>query len=193
MDVHIFWDHRAPEGMAGPAGRSVAAITGTRVNTCVSPLVLSGYSGQRRQVDAGVALDSLGTFMHRQGILGPVLLVVGQDLFATGLDFVFGLARPHTRASVISGVRLSNEYYGRPTNDEDLIERLAKEGSHELGHIFGLSHCINHECIMFNPHTLDELDGKKKEFCPVCSVALEEGKAEIPSGKEPVLLRPHRG
>ena len=72
-----------------------------------------------------------------------------------------------------------NEYYGRHTNDEDLIERIAKEGSHELGHIYGLSHCSNHECIMFNPHTLDELDGKKEEFCPGCMVALEKGKSMI--------------
>lgn len=179
MDVHIFWDHGAPEGLARPSGRAIASITGTTVKVCESPLVLNGYIGHRRQVDAGVVLDGIGTFMHRQGIPGPVLLVIGQDIFATGLDFVFGLARPPTRASVISGVRLSNEYYGRRPNDEDLVERLAKEGSHELGHIYGLSHCDNHECIMFNPHTLDELDGKKKEFCPVCSVALEKGKSEM--------------
>ncbi len=179
MDVHIFWDHRAPEGLAGPAARCIAAITGTTVKVSESPLVLNGYSGNRRQVDAGVVLDNLGTVMHRQDIHGPVLLVIGQDIFATGLDFVFGLARPQTRASVVSGVRLSNEYYGRHTNDEDLIERIAKEGSHELGHIYGLGHCSNHECIMFNPHTLDELDGKKKEFCPVCTVELEKGKSAI--------------
>jgi archaemetzincin len=179
MDVHIFWDHRAPQGLAGPAGRSIAAITGTVIKVSDNPIVLNGYIGHRKQVDAGVVLDNLGTFVHRQGIHGPVLLVIGQDLFATGLDFVFGLARPQTRVSVVSGIRLSNDYYGRPVNDEDLVERIAKEGSHELGHIFGLSHCSNHECIMFNPHTLDELDGKKKEFCPGCSVALEEGKSAI--------------
>jgi predicted Zn-dependent protease len=32
---------------------------------------------------------------------------------------------------------------------------------------------------MYNPHTLDELDGKKKEFCPVCRVALENGKSAL--------------
>jgi len=179
MDVHIFWDHRAPQGLAGPVGRSVTAITSTPVRISDNPIVLNGYIGHRRQVDAGIVLDSLGTCVHRQGIQGPVLLVIGQDLFATGLEFVFGLARPQTQVSVVSSIRLSNEYYGRHPDDEDLIERLAKEGSHELGHIYGLSHCNNHECIMFNPHTLDELDGKKKEFCPVCRVALEDGKSAL--------------
>ncbi len=179
MDVHIFWDHRAPEGLARSVSRSVTAIAGLTVDVHDSPLALNGYNGQRRQIDAGVVLDNLGTLMRRQRIQGPVLLVVGQDLFATGLDFVFGLARPQTRASIVSSVRLSNEYYGRHPCDEDLVERLAKEGSHELGHIYGLSHCNNHECIMFNPHSLDELDGKKKEFCQVCSAAIETGKSAI--------------
>lgn len=183
MDVHIFWDHRAPEGLAGPACRCIAAITGTTIKVCASPLVLNGYCGHRRQIDAGVVLDSLGTFIHRQGVRGPVILVVGQDLFANGLDFVFGLARPQTGVSVVSAVRLNNEYYSRHTNDEDLVERLAKECSHELGHIYGLPHCSDHECIMFNPHTLDELDGKKKEFCPECTIALEKGKSVMHSGK----------
>ena len=119
---------------------------------------------------------------HRQKITGPVLLVIGQDLFATGFDFVFGLARPQTRVSVISGVRLDNDFYNRPANDEDLIERLAKEGSHESV-IYWACHCDNHECIMFNPHTLDELDGKKKEFCPVCEAELEKGKSVMIGGK----------
>jgi archaemetzincin len=179
MDVHIFWDHRAPQGLAGPVGRSIAAITGTTVQVNDNPIVLTGYIGQRKQVDAGIILDSLGTYLHRQGIRGPVLLVIGQDLFATGHEFVFGLARPPTQVSLVSSVRLCNEYYGRHPDDEDLVERLAREGSHELGHIYGLSHCSNHECIMFNPHTLDELDGKKKEFCPACSIALERGKEEL--------------
>jgi archaemetzincin len=177
MDVHIFWDHRAPQGLARPTGRSIAAITGTNVQVSDNPVVLTGYIGHRRQVDAGIVLDSLGTYVHRQDIREPILLIIGQDLFATGLEFVFGLARPQTLVSVVSSIRLSNEYYSRHQNDEDLVERLAKEGSHELGHIYGLSHCNNHECIMFNPHTLDELDGKKQEFCPECSIALERGKS----------------
>ena len=63
---------------------------------------------------------------------------------------------------------LGNEYYGREGNDDDLIDRITKEGAHEVGHLVGLGHCDNTECIMFRPDTLDELDGKKKMFCPAC-------------------------
>jgi archaemetzincin len=176
MDVHIFWDQHAPEGLAGPVQRCIEGITGLRAEVIESPVVLNGYIGHRKQVDACAVLDSIGTFSRLHALHSAVLLVIGQDLFAPGLDFVFGLARPQTRVSVVSSVRLDNGYYGRDRNDEDLTDRISKEGSHEIGHIYGLSHCNNHECIMYNPHTLDELDGKLKEFCPVCMKALENGE-----------------
>ena len=71
-------------------------------------------------------------------ITEPVLLVVHQDLFGNGHSFVFGLARESVGAAVVSTARLGNEYYGRPGNDDDLIDRITKEGAHEVGHLFGL-------------------------------------------------------
>jgi archaemetzincin len=70
---------------------------------------------------------------------------------------------------VVSTARLSNEYYGRGGNDDDLIDRITKEGTHEMGHLLGLDHCHDQECIMFKPDTLDELDRKKKVLCKICS------------------------
>jgi archaemetzincin len=86
---------------------------------------------------------------------------------------VFGLAREAAGAAVISTARLGNEYYGRDGNDDDLIDRITKEGAHEVGHLFGLEHCRNRECIMFRPDTLDELDRKKKMLCQTCREHLE--------------------
>jgi len=50
---------------------------------------------------------------------------------------------------------------------------LFREGAHEVGHLLGLGHCDNPECIMFRPDTLDELDRKKKMFCEACREQLE--------------------
>jgi archaemetzincin len=175
MDVLIFWDRRAPPGLARPVLRCISGITGNTLDIAENPVIFGGYLRNRDQTDACTVLDDMATFVRLHRIELPVLLVLGNDIFAPGLDFVFGLARPSSGVSVVSSVRLDNEYYGRHKNDEDLIDRIAKEGSHEIGHLFGLDHCSNHECIMFNPHTLDELDGKKKEFCPECRDALLRG------------------
>ena len=179
MDVLIFWDRRAPPGLARPVLRCISDITGFSADIAENPVIIGGYMRYRDQVNACTVLDDLATFKRLHKIRPPILLVLGHDLFAPGLDFVFGLARPPARVSVVSGMRLGNEYYGRDKNDEDLIDRVSKEGSHEIGHLFGLGHCDDHECIMYNPHTLDELDGKTKEFCPSCSGALLRGKREF--------------
>ncbi len=95
-----------------------------------------------------------------------------QDLFKNGNNFVFGLARESVGAAVVSTARLSNEYYGLRGSDDDFIDRIVKEGAHEVGHLLGLPHCANCECVMFKPDTLDELDRKKKMLCPVCANSL---------------------
>ena len=76
-------------------------------------------------------------------------------------------------AGVVSTARLNNEYYGRRGSDDDFIDRIVKEGSHEIGHMLGLPHCTVPECIMFRPDTLDELYRKKKVLCPDCRELLE--------------------
>ncbi len=127
----------------------------------------------RQQVDAQALLDSIQAFKHRHRIAEPVLLVVHQDLFRNGNSFVFGLARESVGAGVVSTFRLANEYYGREGSDEDYIDRIAKEGAHEIGHLLGLPHCTDPECVMFRPDTLDELDRKKKVLCPSCREQLD--------------------
>ena len=179
MDLLIFWDRRAPSGLARPVLRCISNITGLDGDIADNPMTIGGYLRNRDQTNACTVLDDLATFVRLHRIELPVLLVLGHDMFAPGLDFVFGLARPSAGVSVVSSVRLDNEYYGRDKNDEDMVDRISREGSHEIGHLFGLDHCSNHECIMFNPHTLDELNGKKKEFCPLCSGALLDGKRKI--------------
>ena len=102
------------------------------------------------------------------GYTDPILLVVSQDLFNRGHSTLFGLARESAGVAAVSTARLANEYYGLEASDDALIDRIVTEGAHEVGHLLGLPHCTNRECIMFCPDTLDELNGKKKRFCDAC-------------------------
>ena len=172
MHLHIFWDSQAPDGLQVPVKRLISSLIGVPVTVTENHVRVTGYVNDRRQVDAQSALDSIQAYKYRHGLTEPVLLVVHQDLFGNGHSFVFGLAREAVGAAIVSTARLGNEYYGRAPNDDDLIDRITKEGTHEFGHLLGLGHCATHECIMFKPDTLDELDRKKKMFCPVCKAAL---------------------
>jgi archaemetzincin len=174
MHIHIFWDSQSPAGLQMPVARSIESVLGVRTTVAENHVRITGLNMVRKQVDAQALLDSVQTYKHRHGIHEPVLLVVHQDLFREGNSFVFGLARESVGAGVVSTARLNNEYYGRRGSDDDFIDRIVKEGSHEIGHLLGLPHCTDRECVMFKPDTLDELDRKKKVVCPVCRTLLDQ-------------------
>jgi len=179
MHLNIFWDSLAPGGFQMPVAKNTSALTGIGTTVTENRVRMMGYAGEKKQVDAAALLDSISAYKHRHDIPEPILLVVSQDLFIPRHSFVFGLARETEGVAVVSSARLGNGFYGRIHSDDDLIDRLSKEGAHETGHLFGLSHCTVPECIMFKPDTLAELDCKKKMFCPACreklwSVSIDE-------------------
>ena len=174
MLIHIFWDSLSPAGLQMPVARTISSVLGIRTTVSENHVRIAGLDMVRRQVDARALLDSVQAYKRRHGVSDPVLLVVHQDLFRDGNSFVFGLARESVGAGVVSTARLSNEFYGRQGSDDDFIDRIVKEGSHEIGHLLGLPHCSDPECVMFRPNTLDELDRKKKTLCPACREALDQ-------------------
>jgi len=176
MDLLIFWDSGAPAGLELPVMRLISGMLAIPAKVCANPLIMNGYSGSRRQTDACVLLDTLDLFKQRQGIRNQVLLVTGNDIFSAGQSSLFGLARPIAGAAVVSTARLSNEFYGRAGNEDDLIDRTVKESAHEIGHLLGLDHCMVPACIMHNPLTLDDLDRKKRWFCPDCKDLLDSAR-----------------
>ncbi len=87
------------------------------------------------------------------------------DIYSDNLNFVFGIGLPF-KGCIVSYARL----YSR--NEELFLLRFRKEITHEMGHVFGLSHCPNPYCVMHFSNSLADTDRKGEDFCPYCQEKL---------------------
>lgn len=95
-----------------------------------------------------------------------------QDLYVPVLSYVFGEAQLGGRAAVVSVHRFRNEFYGLPPDRAVLKDRLIRETIHELGHTWGLYHCLEPECVMHPCSYAEEIDLKSSRFCDQCGRTL---------------------
>ncbi|MCS7144209.1 MAG: archaemetzincin family Zn-dependent metalloprotease [Archaeoglobaceae archaeon] len=91
------------------------------------------------------------------------LAITSEDLYAKGLNFVFGEAEVGGLKAIVSYYRLK---FG--VSREELKIRLLKEAVHELGHVFGLTHCKVNGCVMNFSNNVLEVDKKTSSFCEKC-------------------------
>ena len=128
------------------------------------PIPKGAYDSNRGQYRSSPFLEALRK--HDTDKRSKFLGITSLDLFANGLNFIFGQADGDV--CIISTHRLRPEYYGEPHDEKIFVERSTKEAVHELGHTFSLKHCLNPSCVMyFSNHILDT-DRKGKNFCEKC-------------------------
>jgi len=101
-----------------------------------------------------------------------VLGVTSEDLYAEGLNFIFGQAQFGGRIAIISIHRLNPQFYKKPFDKKILIERAKKEAIHEIGHTLRLEHCPNEKCVMCFSNTISDVDKKGKDLCEMCKIQL---------------------
>ncbi len=101
--------------------------------------------------------------------MGKVLVITDADLYVPVLTFVFGEAQLNGKHSIVSVCRLHEEFYSGISDDELLFVRTMKEVLHELGHNFGLLHCVDWDCVMHSSQGIEEVDIKGEFYCRACA------------------------
>lgn len=155
----------------------------TRLAKTVGDTFRASVSRQALQFDPSLAFDSYRNQYNSTMFLSLLLNsydetearivgVTGYDLFVPVLTFVFGEAQLNGRVAVVSSFRLRPEYYGLSPDSILLESRIEKEVIHEIGHTFGLLHCIDPACVMHSSTYAEDIDLKGNRLCQRCLVHL---------------------
>jgi archaemetzincin len=97
-----------------------------------------------------------------------VLAVIDHDIYADGLNYVFGQAILNGSCALISLSRLRSGAENVTDFRSLFLSRVEKEAVHELGHVFGLRHCPDSTCVMYLSGNIDDTDEKSSKFCSRC-------------------------
>ena len=128
------------------------------------------YDSRRNQYHSTRMLALLEHHLDSVGA-DRVLGITSSDLFVPGMDFVFGEARCPGQAAVVSSFRLCQ--FNELGEEERFEPRIRKEAVHEIGHMLGLQHCSNVNCVMHFSKTLTDTDIKNDNYCSECQTQIE--------------------
>lgn len=93
-----------------------------------------------------------------------VMGITTTDLYpAPSWNFVFGEANPTDGVGIFSFAR-----YGKAWASKRFWQRSVGTLFHEIGHLFGLQHCVFYQCVMNGSDSLAESDRHPLHVCPVC-------------------------
>lgn len=120
------------------------------------------YNPLRNQYCASTIIKDLATKRTTQFNLKIGMIDV--DIYAHGMNFIFGITDPLKKTAIVSTHRLAGD---------KITERISKEVVHEIGHLLGLKHCSNPYCVMYFSNTLSDTDNKDIGLCNNCSADIE--------------------
>jgi len=101
-----------------------------------------------------------------------LLGVTMEDLYPEeSWNYVFGQATFDDRVGLYSLVRFYPAFWGREATTEAEQKGLVRSLQtlvHETGHMFGVAHCQQYECVMNGSNSLEESDRRPIHLCPEC-------------------------
>lgn len=146
-----------------------------------------GDEGQQ-QLHVGSLIEVLGRIKYERDVLCRVGVTMCDLFDHEEGGFVYGTARPMDGVGVFSFARFGPDAElddgsgagpasgpGESAHRRSPLYRCAKVLTHELGHLFGIEHCIHFECLMCGCNHLQEFDQRPLHLCPIDLRKLHEG------------------
>jgi len=135
----------------------------------VLPISQGAFDRKRSQYNSSLLLNEVRVYAaKRQQDFHRVLGVVDADMFAFGLNYVFGEAYALGAAALVSLWRLKPEFCRDQPNKSLYLLRAQKEAVHELGHTLGVKHCPRSLCVMHFSNSIFDTDKKQNLLCDDC-------------------------
>lgn len=129
------------------------------------------FKDGQEQILASYVLDSILIKRKPQDAVA-LMGITERDLFPRpDWNYVFGLASYENGVGVSSIYRFADGHLTTSNFNESLL-RLMKISSHEIGHMFGITHCLNANCVMNGTNTLTETDYHLARACSLCQQKL---------------------
>ena len=101
-----------------------------------------------------------------------MISILIDDLYPeSSWNFVFGLSTIEERVGVFSFARFSSSFEKKNEAinfDNYLLYCSCSTLTHEIGHTFGMEHCIYYTCLMNGCNNLEEAKKQPLYECPVC-------------------------
>lgn len=171
MKIGILPVGQVQPGILAEVGQGLAKVYPDAVCSVIEnalPVPQEAFDKKRCQYNSSVILNGVRVFAAERGEFHRILGVVDIDVFAPGLNYVFGEAFVPGKAALISLWRLKPEFYGESTSWEVFVSRAVKEAVHELGHTLGLMHCSKSLCVMHFSNSIFDTDHKQSLLCGQC-------------------------
>ena len=143
--------------------------TTATVITDVLPVPQGAFDKKRSQYNSSLLLNEVRVYAaKKQQDFHRILGVVDADMYAFGLNYVFGEAYTPGATALVSVWRLKPEFYRDQPNQSLYLLRAQKEAVHELGHTLGVKHCPRSLCAMHFSNSIFDTDKKQNLLCDEC-------------------------
>lgn len=101
-----------------------------------------------------------------------LLFLTTDNLYSPVFASYFGEAQFNGRVGIVSTYLLQEDLGNDYSSNVILLSRFGKVAIHESGHLFGLKHCEDINCVMKLSGRTVDLDMKSPGFCASCTEVL---------------------